>query len=836
MSEQKSLSEIREHRAGTYKKLIRYGWILFGLGILAAIGIFVGLSFTDLPDTAELENPKKQLASEVFASDGSVLGRYFIENRVEVSFDELSPNIEQALVATEDERYYNHAGIDAEALGRMLVKTGLMGNKSSGGASTITQQLARQLFTKYTKQEIMAMYLNKVDFLNDGDGIHSAAEIYFGKSQADLNVQEAAMLMGMLKNPAYFNPVRRPEKVTNRRMVVFKQMQKNDLLTQAEYDSLRVLPLGLSFERKSHADGLAPYFRMELRKELSRILKNERKPDGSEYNIYKDGLKVYTTIDPKIQAHAEAAMVEHMSKIQNTYWKHWKGMDPWTYEEYDEGIPKELAQKENDLRARERKLKLMIQGSNRYKKMRERYLAKPLKALLAEVDGLKGRDRDIERMLEEEEKKGSLTRLVSRKMISASMAADYRDAIKADAWPEVKKQWGRFQEVVQTSFEKPVKMRVFTYENEQFEKDTTMTPMDSLKYHHAFLQIGSMSVDPITGHVKSWVGGINHKYFQYDHIHTRRQVGSTIKPLIYATAISQLGMSPCQQVYDSPQTISPGEGSFYLEDPWTPKNAKGEYSGELLTLKDGLRQSKNTVSVYLMKQMRSVQPIIDLLTNMGVDTKAKYSNGDYIVPRVPSLCLGSCDLTVYEMTGAYTTFANNGLYNKPVFIDKIVTKDGQEIFRSIRKDLPALEESYNHIMVEMLRYAAGYMGFTTEGGGKTGTTNSHVDGWFMGITPKLVVGTWVGGEDRWIRFRTLDYGQGAFLAKPFFKKFAKRLEDDESLDVLSGKNRFYIPPGPPVVELDCSQYTTDQPAEGEETEDLNGGGDGFEEFFVYQHS
>lgn len=833
-------AEIKKKRVPTYKKVIKGLWIALVVGLLSIILLFFGLTFTDLPDTRELENPKNEWASEVFAANGEVLGRYFTQNRVPVSFDELNPYVEQALVATEDERFYKHSGIDFYALGRSGVKTLILGDKSAGGASTITQQLARLLFTgarsksfteavfqklkewiiavklerKYTKQEIMTMYLNKFDFLYDSHGIKAASETYFGKPQDSLKIEEAAMLVGMLKNPALFNPKRRPEKVQLRREVVMSQMVKNGVLTRTKYDSLRQLPLDISnFKRKTHTAGLAQYFRMHLREYLKKVLDSDeaaKKPDGSSYDVYRDGLKVYTTIDPEMQRLAEEAMYEHMSKLQPKFNKYWisRSKNPWTYRD-DETTDQEME-------SRARKLEWLIRSSDRYKTLRGQYMnEKNLDALLKKIDGLKLRDIDIDRMLNEEDKKGSMTSLISRGIISREMAADYKKAMKTEQWKTIKKEWKKLQAKVTKTFDKPVKMRVFAY-NQKMESDTTMTPMDSLKYHHNFLQIGSMAVDPRTGYVKTWVGGINNKYFAYDHVTSNRQVGSTFKPFIYATAIGQQGMSPCFQVQDLPQTIMPGDGEFYLKKEWTPDNASGKFTAEIMTLKDALRKSVNTASVFLMKQLHSTRPVRDLVKKMGIDVDKKYPNGQKRVPEVPSIALGACDLQVIEMAGAYTAFANNGMYIEPIFVNRIEDKNGRLVFQPNQAELEALGETPNYVMVEMLKYAAGGMGMQSEVGGKTGTTNDFKDGWFMGITPNLVVGTWVGGEDKWIRFLDISFGSGSRLAKPYFKTFMKKLEGSDKVDY-DVKARF---PRPRYVniELDCGEYNTPNADEDEDFE------------------
>jgi len=827
-----------EHR--TYVRLM---WMATIGGIIGLILLFVGLSFGDLPSTEALENPQSELASQVFAADGSVLGRYFVENRVPVHYNDLSPHLRNALVATEDERYFEHCGIDFTALGRAIVKTGILRQRSAGGASTITQQLSKLLFTehrasgierviqklkewiiavrlerKYTKQEIMAMYLNKFDFLYDSHGIKAAAETYFGKSQDSLKIEEAAMLVGMLKNPSLFNPRRRPDTVLHRRMVVLKQMLRNNLLTQEAYDSLRQLPLDISnFKRSAHTEGMAQYFRMELGKRVKDILRSDqakKKPGGEPYDIYRDGLKIYTTIDPVYQAHAEAAMIEHMSALQKKFDRYWKSRqkDPWTYRGKDVT--------EGEIRARERKLKHLIQNSDRYRQMRDRFLTEEiLSALTEEVDGLQLRDIDIERMLEAEKDKKALRKLVQQNLITEKMATQYRKALKTKAWKAVKTKWLALQKAVDEAFDKPVKMRVFAY-NDAMEKDTVMSPLDSIKYHHHFLQIGSIAIDPHTGYVKAWIGGINQKYFAFDHTSTNRQVGSTFKPFVYAAAIQQLGVSPCERVADLPRTVFPGENNFSLLEPWTPQNSHGEYTGERMTLKEALRKSVNSVSVELMKRLGGTQEVRKLAQKMGIAVDEKYPNGQLRVPDAPSICLGSCDLTVMEMAGAYTAFANNGTFIRPVYIRKIEDKFGRVIYSAELEESDALEPVSNYVMVEMLKYAAGGMGLKTEVGGKTGTTNDYVDGWFVGITPNLVVGTWVGGEDRWIRFLDISNGQGARMAKPFFKKFIERLEKDTT----SGfdTNAHFSRPNVPInIQLDCDAYDHPGNTDDEFEDDIN---------------
>ncbi len=824
----------------TYKTIVKWMWRLTFAGIIATILLFIILSFTNLPSVEQLENPKSELATQIFAEDGKVLGRYYTENRVPVTYDQLSPYLINALISTEDERYYKHSGIDFQALGRVAVKTVLLGQSSSGGASTITQQLAKQLFTgetasglgrvfqkfrewiiavrlerRYTKEEIIAMYLNKFNFINGAYGIKAASEIYFDRTPDSLAVHEAALLVGMLKNPSLYNPLRRPEITLNRRNVVLNQMLKNNALSEGIYNEYRQKPMNLRFTRQTHIDGLAPYFRMELAKTVKDILNKEecRKPDGSTYDIYRDGLKVYTTIDSRMQQIAEEEMVKNMARVQETFWKRWKNLDPWTYRS---GSALDIP-----LDVRRDQLKRLVRASDRYQALRSQYMTDILDRLSQEFDDIRfsDDDREVERIIAEAGKPGYIADLVEKKYISRSLAAAYRRVLNSDSFPTLQAKWDELQEVVEREFNTPTRMKVFAY-NDQMETDTTMTPLDSIKYHRMFLQTGILAVDPVTGHVKVWVGGVNHKYFQYDHININRQVGSTFKPFVYATAIAQQGFSPCYQVYDVATTIAPADGNFGLLQSWTPQNSTGEYTNQPMNLKQGLRNSVNTVSVHLMKQLGDTEPVRGLIHQMGIDSSARYPNGRHRVPKTPAICLGATDLSVMEMTGAYTTFANNGLYNKPMFITRIEDRNGRVIYREMPEERAALPPNANYVMVELLRYAGTGMGMLkSDTGGKTGTTNDYVDGWFMGITPRLVVGTWVGGEDRWIRFRSLLYGQGAYMAKPFFREFMKRVENDPEL-AWDTDIRFQRPPGDLGIELNCDEYNTPRT----ESEDFDGEG------------
>ncbi len=814
-------------------KIVKGIWMLTIAGIVGIALLFIGLSFGDLPTFEQLENPSEYEASEVYTSDMTVLGRYYLENRVPIDFQNISPHLIKALIATEDKRFYKHSGIDFRALGRVLVKSILLRSGTSGGGSTISQQMAKLLYTdrparniaersiqkfkewitavklerSYTKEEIIAMYLNHFDFLNYSHGIQAAAETYFGKDQKDLTIEEAAMLIGMLKNPSLYNPNRRPELVAQRRMVVLKQMEKLGYLSTESYDSLKALPIDMSnFQKSSHNIGLAPYFRMEMRKELKKILarKENLKPDGTPYRMDSDGLRIYTTIDHRIQEHAETAMVKHMRSLQKRFFRHWNIIreDPWEYDE-DESLV--------DIKMDN--LKAQIRNTERYRSLRRNEFD-TVRQKFNKIFDHEFSDIDLVRIEKQSKNREYLSEMLLKKYISKKQRDLYRRVVKHEEGKNLLKSWGDFQKRVKQEFEKKTKMRVFTYENEHFEKDTTLSPLDSIKYHRKHLQTGILAVDPRTGHIKAWVGGINLKYFQHDHIHTSRQVGSTFKPFVYATAIAFQGISPCSKIYDIQYTISKGEGNFHMQDDWSPKNSDGEYAAEPITLYEGLRESKNTVSVYLMKQIGDVEPVRTLAGNMGVDQRK--------LPPVPSLCLGSADISLYEMTGAYAAFANNGVFIKPSFIKQIEDKNGKVIYRSVPNEEQALQSHANYVIVDMLKNAlrgrGGSHELTSEVGGKTGTTQNHSDGWFMGITPSLVVGTWVGGEDRWIRFRDLQNGQGSVMARPVFIDLIKRLEADKEADF--DKNaKFYKPPGDLNISIDCEEYDNLHPLNKPETFD-----------------
>ncbi|MFN4254487.1 MAG: transglycosylase domain-containing protein [Saprospiraceae bacterium] len=856
MAEPQSLlklkAELQVKRAPLYASLIKWAWRGIYWGVAGVVALFLFINFTAIPSFRELEDPHSALASEVLAVNGELLGRYYIENRVPVSFEELSPHLVNALIATEDERFKQHCGIDPQAVGRVIFRTILLADQSGGGGSTITQQLAKMLYSdrnfegmsgprkfitlvykklrewitavklekSYTKEEIIAMYLNQFNFVNNAYGIRAAAEIYFGKSQNDLTVEEAAMLIGMLQNPSLYNPVRYPEKCIKRRAVVMYQMMRNGYLSEEQYDRLKVKPLDMSrFKRVSFTDDKAPYLCAELKKDLAKILDQPecRRADGEKYNIYKDGLRITTTIDPVYQRYAEEAVQEHLRKIQKRFFEVWKGRDPWTYKIKDS----DGETTDEEIQQRKDKLFQIVREGDRYQALRPKYLGTLAEKVLDEYK-IELRDADIERMLAEERKAGAITRLVAKKFATPEQAAAYRRIMASPDWLEIKKQWRNLNAAVKKQYDTKVPMKVFSW-NSKLEKDTFMSPLDSLKYHRMFLQTGFLAVDPSTSQVKAWVGGANFKYFQFDHTRTSRQVGSTFKPLVYATAIAQQGISPCFTVYDLPVTIPKNYQNFRTSADWTPKNSTGNYSGRLLTLKEALKNSVNSVSAYLMKQMGDTEPVRGLAHNMGIDSTIKRPDGEYRLPKQPSICLGAADLSVFEMTAAYATFANNGVYSRPTVILKIEDKNGKVIYRAQGEERIALPPNANYVMLEMLKYnvkgAPGISSLKTEIGGKTGTTNDYSDGWFMGVTPKLVVGTWVGGEDRWVRFLSLDDGQGARMARPIVAGFFGKLEKDKNSG-FDPNAHFTQPPGDLGIEINCASYRDSTATDEEFYEDI----------------
>ena len=757
--------------------IITIMWATFGVAI-ASVFIVLFLIYNGaigyMPAIEELKNPKDRFASVVYSSDGEELGRYFsgTGNRVYADYDDISQHVIDALIATEDSRFEEHSGIDAKALGRVAVKTLLMGQKNAGGGSTITQQLAKQLYSPsssglmqralqkpiewmiavklerfYSKDEIIKMYLNQFDFLYNAVGIKSAAYVYFGKDPKDLAVEEAATLVGMVKNPSYFNPVRKPERVRERRNVVLEQMYKNDMLTREELDSLRQLPLTLDFHRADHKEGPAPYFREELRRILRAkkpaksdyhaweqqkfvddsiawetnplygwIEKNP-KSDGSKYDIYTDGLKIYTTIDSRMQRYAEEAVVEHLGQtLQPSFFK--------------------------------------------------------------EKRGVKGAPYTTNRS---ELSQSQLENLVDKAVKSTERYIAMKHAGKSEA------------EITQ-AFNTPVEMKVFSYSG---PVDTIMTPMDSLIYSKHFLRAGFMSMDPVSGHVKAYVGGPNFSFFQYDMVSTgRRQIGSTIKPFLYTYAMEE-GFTPCDEFLNEQPTIYDELGR-----PWTPRNSGTSRVGEMVDIRWALTNSNNWISARLMSQLSPAQ-LVRNMHNFGIT--------NHLDP-VISLCLGPCDVSVKEMVTAYSAFANNGMRVDPMYVTAIADNNGNIISEFAPRHTEVISnEAYYKILSILLNVVDGGTGnrlrrapynLTAQTGGKTGTTNSNSDGWFMGFTPQLVSGTWVGGDERYIHFNGMALGQGASMALPIYGKFMSKVYNDPTLPY-SQDAKFKFPAG---IDLCHKEY------------------------------
>ncbi len=811
------------NKKSVFNNYVIWLWTLAIAGILFAAAILVIVKFSKLPDISELDNPKYEFSTIIYDINNKEIGKNFIYNRVWTTYEELNPNIVNALIATEDVRFYKHSGIDARGTVRALIYLG-----KKGGASTITQQLAKLFFTdkpgnsitrlwqklqewliaielekRYTKEEIIAMYLNKFDFLYNSYGIESAARTYFGKSQKDLSIDEAAALIAMLKWPIKYNPKRHPDKSKARRNVVLKQMLKYGYLDEKQYKTLIKKELDNSkFKSAASYKGPAPYFRAELLKWVKRLLDKPeyRKQDGTKYNINLDGLKIYTTIDLDYQILAEKAVNDRMKKLQGVFNRVWKGKDPWTY-----GADKK------QLKLRKKTLNRYIKESNRFIGLRAKIMGPIIDSIKNTYPEARLLDTDIQRMLNQEKNNNYFSKLNKAKYITSAQIKTYKKILASKYWKPLKSKQKELNEAVKKSFNRKTKMKVFAY-NEQGEKTVTMTPLDSIKYHRNFLQTGMLAIDPQTGYIKAWVGGINFKYFQYDHINSKRQVGSTFKPFIYATAIFNKGISPCMKVQDIQYSITPGEGDFGLSKTWKPGNAE-EFSNEYLTLYDGLKKSKNSVSVYLMKELGNVDIVRNFVDKLGINKND--------IPRQPSICLGSADLSVMQMTGAYSVFANKGIYNKPTFVTRIEDKDGRLIYSTIPERHKAFPENYNYVMVTMLKYAAQVIQpqLKTEVGGKTGTTNDYRDGWFMGITPGLVVGTWVGGDEQWIKFRSITYGQGGYMARPTFVNFIQNLENSKGIDY-DYKKKFIIPEGGPGIELDCNVYNKIESDEQENDDDF----------------
>lgn len=752
-----------------HQKKLKWLWYAFAAPFVFIALMLIWAFFSDLPSLQELENPKSNLATEIITADGQIMGQYFRENRVNVAYKDLNPNLVNALIATEDERFYEHSGIDIKALFR-VVKGAITANSSQGGGSTITQQLAKMLFTekpasniarvsqkfrewiisvrlerRYTKEEIITMYLNRFDFVNNAVGIKSAANVYFNKTPDQLNLEESAMLVGMAKNPALFNPRRRIEATRQRRNVVLYQMKRNGYISEEQFEKSKNKPIQLDFQLVDHNQGSAPYFREYLRKTVTDLLLEKDalgnykylNPETNQpFNIYKDGLKIYTTIDSRMQEYAEYAVGRHMSEFnQPEFFKDLKGKKnaPFDYRVSQEDI--------------DRIMEMAILRSDRY-----------------------------QNMLDEFENCGE----------GCKRSAAEIEQFKKTAVPK--------------AFNKKVKMKVFTY---QGEKDTVMSPLDSIRYYKSFLQTGFVAMEPASGFVKAWVGGINFKHFKYDHVEQgSNQVGSTFKPFVYAAGIRE-GLNPCEQVPNLPVCFDMPNG----QPPYCPKNSDGKYGG-VVTVKEGLAKSLNTVSAFIMKRY-GPDPIIKLARDLGITADMQ---------AVPSLCLGVADINLLEMVAANAAFANKGVYVKPVVISRIEDKNGKVIYTNVPETREALDEQTAYVILDLMkgvcnygtgariRYDRPYGRIVAPVAGKTGTTQSNSDGWFVGITPDLVAGCWVGGEDRSIRFSRTSLGQGASSALPVWGYFMNKVYADPKIKISTSD---FKRPSNLTIDLNCTQVNAE---------------------------
>ena len=769
------MAQEKEKKKRNYRKQIIWTAVVltgpvWGLSVLLSL-TNMGV-FGELPNIAQIANPDTKLATEIITEDGETLGTFFRENRTAATFDELSPWLGKALVSTEDERFYSHSGVDAKALARAVVYLG-----SKGGGSTITQQLAKmqyneparnlverigqklgewiiavQLERLYTKDEIIALYLNQLDFLYQAVGINSAARVYFNKKPIDLTIEEAAVFIAMAKNPSLYNPKRYPERTKQRRDQVFVQMVKNGMLTVAEKDSLQQIPLQLEFRPQSHTAGLAPYFREYLRGYMKEWIKDYEKRTGRELDLYSGGLKIYTTINAEMQQNAEEAVQEHLGNFQRVF-----------------DIIKE--------------------------------------------------DRKYGPFYFDEDPAGNVKRIVDRAMKNTQR---YRGM----------KRRGASQDSIQRAFNTPIPMTVFTWNG---DKDTVLSPRDSIMYYKGLYQVGMMSVEPQSGHVKAWVGGNNYQYFKYDHVKQgKRQVGSTFKPFVYASAILEKNYSPCLQVPNAKICIEKGE--FGLIEDWCPSNSDGKYGGTK-SLKHALANSMNTVTTFLMKQV-GPRPVINLARRMGITGE---------IPEVPSIALGTVDLSVYEMVGSYTTFANKGRYVQPIMVTRIEDKNGVVLEEFTPETRQVMSDRDAYVILKLLmgvtedgtgirlrhdlgknfyrnNAVTGYpYKFTNEIAGKTGTTQNNSDGWFMGAVPNLITGVWTGCEDRAAHmgggFGTY-YGQGATAALPIWAVYMKKNYANPDLGISASP--FERPKGALGIDVDCLPTTFD----------FDGGeGDDFDENF-----
>jgi len=757
-TKKKKTTKKKKKGGNPFKVALRFFWTVFALGVLSVITIFSSAALGllgQMPELKQLENPKTNLATQILSSDGVVLGKfYFNDNRTPIAFDALPENLVNALIATEDERFFSHSGIDLKGTLRALAYLG-----KKGGASTISQQLARQLFVgvrsrnkveavlqkfkewvlavqlerRYTKKEIIAMYLNIYDFGYSADGVQSAAKIYFNTTPKALSIEQSATLVGMLKNSSLFNPLRRPERVEKRRNVVLNQMKRNGFVTEVELDSLKQIPLEIDYTPDSHREGLATYFRAYLQQFMRKWIKDNPKPDGTNYDIFRDGLRIYTTLDSRLQQIGETAVDAHMANLQEEF--------------FLQNTPTE----------------------------------NPTAPFLDLREG------EIDTLL-------------------------HNKARRSERWRKMRAS-GKDEDAIWASFQKPVEMEVFSWKG---DRDTLMNPLDSIRYYKHFLRASMMSMNPLTGHVKAWVGGFNYKHFQYDQVYQgRRQIGSTFKPFLYATAIDQLRLSPCDILPDALFCIEPlKHGNL---DAWCPKNSGDKY-GRMRTLKNALANSVNTVSARLMDRV-GPRPVINLARKMGITS---------YLPAVPSIALGTPDISLLEMVGAYSTFANKGIYVKPIMISRIEDKNGTVLFEVVPETKDVLSQESAFVTIDLLKgvteggsgnrlrhqgadehnYAyknvvTGYpYQFENPIAGKTGTTQNQSDGWFMGMVPNLVTGVWVGGEDRSVHFKDIAFGQGATMALPIWAMY---MRDAYAIPELGISMEDFEPPEILTIPIDCHQ-------------------------------
>lgn len=812
-------------------KLIVGLWTVVFLFLLFFISFFCYLFFIGSPSFEQLENPKYDLASFIYDVEGKVIGKYFVENREQVAYDSINPLIVKSLVNTEDIRFFEHTGVDYRALWRVGVKTLVLGEKQSGGGSTITQQLAKLLYKRppiselssiqqkinlvmvklkewvtsiklehnYTKEEIIAIYLNKFEFVNGAHGIQSAAKIYFGKDQKELDLSESALLIGMLQNPSFYNPVRFPSKAQKRRNEVLHRLVDNGIIDQYSIDSLLEKKVDMtSFRTVAPTEGPAPYFRNEVTKMITQLFDENgiRKPDGSLYNVFLDGLKIYTTIDLEYQLLAEQAMSEHMTWIQDRYWKVWKGKDPLRYGVNSEAL-KETYQ---DLFMKH------VRESDRYQALRTVNLL----SLDDDANDLQITELIIQRLIEVESGKYSWTDFQRKNKIEKVKLQKFKDLLTTENWKIVKESYLKLQEEFEREFSQKIELEVF--DHRLGKKKMNMTPLDSVMYHLQHLQGGLLAVEPKSGEVRAWVGGLNFNYFKYDHCTAYRQVGSTIKPFIYATAMQTMGIKPCQTFMDMPYTIKAGEAQFKNTEEWKPNNSTENFTYNPYNLYQALLYSKNSITVKLMKEIGDVEKVRDQLDKVGMDKNKRMSNGQLAVPNLPAVCLGAIDATLFDMVGAYTVFVNDGVYSKPVIIRRIEDRYGRVIFDGFSPKQSAIDPLTSSVMLDMLQNNCKRdftFKFKSKAGGKTGTTNDYVDGWFLGFTPNLVVGTWCGGDERFVRFTTLDDGQGFVTARPLFEKFILKLEQNSKK---YDANKEFTTPDPRLKSnTNCSHFKVIRP-------------------------